>query len=126
MGRHDCTTHDKAPPQHCWQSTPRMSFLKQLHRIVFDNSLKRAIHDPNSPLRQRLLIKSQGARMAVNSIYFCGTVAVGYVVMNATTRTPEDLGLADANGQPIDKATRARVAMFSERNGRLQVELDHA
>eukprot|EP00656_Telonema_subtile_P030464 TRINITY_DN3343_c0_g1_i1.p1 TRINITY_DN3343_c0_g1~~TRINITY_DN3343_c0_g1_i1.p1 ORF type:complete len:109 (-),score=32.18 TRINITY_DN3343_c0_g1_i1:509-835(-) len=96
-----------------------------LHDLVFENKFKKDIHNPESPLRKALLIKSARGRLAVNAVYFSATVAVGYAIMKATTKTPEDLGLT-VNGQPSNAYNRKTVAQMTERNQQLQVELDKA
>merc|ERR1712159_735131 len=50
-------------------------------------------------------------------------MAVGYAIMNATTKTPEDLGLT-VDGRPANRHNRETVAMMGQTKDQLQVELD--
>eukprot|EP00658_Telonema_sp_P-2_P073977 TRINITY_DN6312_c0_g1_i3.p1 TRINITY_DN6312_c0_g1~~TRINITY_DN6312_c0_g1_i3.p1 ORF type:complete len:134 (+),score=43.69 TRINITY_DN6312_c0_g1_i3:121-522(+) len=97
--------------------------MGKLHDLVFNNSIKQAIHNPDSSIRKALRIKSPVGRFAVNCLYFSGTMVVGYCVMQATTRSPEDLGLT-VGGKPSSAHNRETAAMAMRMKKQLQPELD--
>merc|ERR1711865_783510 len=93
-----------------------MGFLKNLHTIVFDSQLKRDIHNPESPLRKALLIKSRGGRFAVQCAYMGSAIGVGYWLSIVTRQSPEDLGLVGKDGKPASKYYGDTAERFRERN----------